>query len=90
MENMFTPVDHAIIRSAVKRLPGLLAMIVEMHFWKKQSPTDIAVDLGVTVRSVENSLKLASMALREECLRHPAFSRSKYSMLQFFKTQISA
>jgi len=90
MENMFTPVDHAIIRSAVKRLPGLLALIVELRFWKKQSPTDIAVELGVTVRSVEISLKRACMTLREECLRHPAFSRSKHQMLQFLQTQISA
>ena len=51
---------------------------------------DIAVELGVTVRSVEISLKRASMTLREECLRHPAFSRSKHQMLHFLQTQISA
>lgn len=80
--NLFTALDHAIIRSAMRRLPGLLAEIVEMRFWRGLAIEEIAVDLGVTRLAVERALLNAMRILREECLRNPAFSRSRYSLLQ--------
>lgn len=81
-KNLFTLMDHAIVRSAVKQLPGLLSMIVEMRFWKRLSLEDIADDLGVSVGTVETAIIKAIVRLREECMRNPAFSRSQYQALE--------
>lgn len=81
-KNLFTLMDHAIVRSAVKRLPGLLSIIVEMRFWKRLSLEDIADDLGVSVGTVEMSIAKAIVRLREDCLRNPAFSRSQCHVLE--------
>lgn len=80
--NLFTALDHAIVRSAVRRLPGLLAEIVEQRFWRGLTIEEIATDLGVTRTAVERALIQAAKLLRMECLRHPAFSRSKHGLLQ--------
>lgn len=89
-ENLFTNVDHAIVRSAVKRLPALLGVIVEMRFWNKNTLVEISAELGVSVRSVETALAKAATILREECLRNPVFSRSKYHTIQLINEKIVA
>ncbi len=81
-ENLFTPIDHAIIRAAVRRLPALLGAIVEMRFWRQMEFVEIADDLGVSIRTVESALTKATQRLREECLKHPAFSRTKFDALR--------
>lgn len=86
-ENLFTGMDYAIVRAAVKRLPGLLGAVIEMRFWQKLTLGEIAVELGVSIKAVESALIKAGRALREECLRHPAFSRSEYEALQLMHTQ---
>lgn len=87
-ENLFTVTDHAIIRAAVRELPGLLGTIVDLRFWKEMSTIEIAEALGLTVRSIEALLMRALRILRETCLKHPAFSRSKHSiLLQIIESQ---
>lgn len=81
-KNLFTLMDHAIVRSAVKQLPGLLSIIVEMRFWKRLTLEDIADDLGVSVATVETGIAKAIVRLREDCLRNPAFSRSQFQALE--------
>jgi DNA-directed RNA polymerase specialized sigma24 family protein len=89
-ENLFTPTDYVIIRAAVRGLPGLLGAIVEMRFWQKQSLVEIAVELGVSEKMIERSLSQATRMLREQCLRHPAFSRSNHQLLELLQSQSAA
>ena len=86
-ENLFTATDHAIIRAAVRELPSLLGAIVDLRFWKEMSTVEIAEILGLTIRSTEALLVRALRILRENCLKHPAFSRSKHSILQIIESQ---
>ena len=86
-ESIYTATDYAIVRSAVKRLPGLLGIVIEMRFWQNRTLAEIAMELGVSVRSVELALPRALIAIREECLRNPVFSRSKFDEIQRFYTQ---
>lgn len=86
-ENLFTPMDHAIIRTAVHELPSLLGTIVDLRFWKGVEMVDIAEKLGLTICSTELLLVRALRSLRENCLRHPEFSRSKHSMLKIIESQ---
>lgn len=80
--NLFSGMDHVIVRAAVKRLPGLLGAVVEMRFWGEMTLAEIAVDLGVSIKAVEIAIGRATERLREECLRHPSFSRSRFTELQ--------
>lgn len=84
---MFTDTDYAIIRSAVRQLPSLLGTVVDLRFWKEMDTAEIASALGITIRSTEALLVRAFQMLREYCLRHPAFSRSKYWMLKLMESQ---
>ena len=88
--NLFTATDHAILRAAVKSLPGLLAMIVEQRFWKRMSLMEIAIDLGVSITTIEHSLEKAGKMIREQCLRNPAFSRSRYKKIALLRAQSAA
>jgi len=88
--NIFTQMDYAILRAAIKQLPGLLSIIVAMRFWERHTLDEISVELGVSLKVVEASLAKASALLRETCLRHPAFSRSKFSLLENFKSKAVA
>ncbi len=89
-ENLFTPIDYVVVRAAMRRLPGLLGVVVEMRFRERKALAEIAVDLGISVRAVETSLKDATRVLREECLRHPAFSRTQYHAIKLFQSQGAA
>jgi len=89
-ENIFTQMDHAIIRSAVKKLPGLLSVVVEMRFWKQLTLDDISLEIGVSTEVIEVALVKAARILREECLRHPAFSRSKHSLIENLRLMAAA
>jgi DNA-directed RNA polymerase specialized sigma24 family protein len=87
---LFTQVDYSILRSAVKRLPGLLSKVVELRFWNNRSIVEISDELGVSIRHTESALQRASVILKEECLRHPAFSRSKYNAIQGLYARLAA
>ncbi len=89
-EEVFSKTDHAIVRAAVRRLPGLLSAIVEQRFWKKHSIAEIAEELGVTMSSVEKAIGTAFRLLREECLRHPDFSRSLYAVIKESQSDFAA
>ena len=89
-DDLFTNTDYAIVRSAVRRLPGLLGIVIELRFWKKCTLDEIAVELGVSTRSIESAFTRALRMLREECLRHPSFSRSEYETIQWFRSQNAA
>lgn len=90
IDNLFTSTDHAIVRSAVKELPGLLGIIVEMRFWEHKTFEEIAENLGVSIRAVEFAMTKATRLIREHCLRHPAFSRSKIHALQTIQSKCVA
>lgn len=85
--NLFTPTDYAIIRAAVERLPVLYAAVVDLRFWQNMETVEIAEKLGLSLRSTEALLVRALRMLREFCLKHPAFSRSKHSMLKIMESQ---
>lgn len=89
-ESPFSQFDCLIVRAAMRRLPGLARSIVKMRFWKSQTPVEIAEGLGVSVRAVEKLLKKSERLLREECLRHPAFSRSQHKTIQSIQSQNTA
>jgi DNA-directed RNA polymerase specialized sigma24 family protein len=84
--DLFTPIDHAIIRAAVRELPGLLGAVIEMRFWRHMEFVEIADELGLSIRTVEFAMIQAVRRLREICLKHPAFSRSKYDALKMFES----
>lgn len=86
-ESLFTNTDYTIVRSAVRRLPGLLAIVIEMRFWQQRTFSEIAMELGVSVNSIESVLPQAMRLLREECLRNPAFSRSKHDAIQCLRSK---
>ena len=81
-ENIFTTTDYAIVRSAIRRLPGLFGIMIELRFWQNWTLAEIASELGVSIRSVELALPRAMSAIRDECLRNPVFSRSKFDQIQ--------
>lgn len=89
-DNLFTSMDHAIVRAAVRELPGLLGIVVEMRFWKQMTFTEIAENLGVSVRAIESAMVKAARLIREQCLKHPAFSRSKFQALQTIESECVA
>lgn len=89
-ENLFTPIDHAIVRSSVRSLPGLLGAMIEMRFWQHMSFGEIADELGLSTRTVEAAMAQAMKLIREECLRHPVFSRSKFRALQTIQSKCVA
>jgi DNA-directed RNA polymerase specialized sigma24 family protein len=84
--NVFTSIDHAIIRAAVKSLPVLHGTVIELRFWENMDAIEIAQILGLSIQSTETLLVRAMRMLREYCLRHPAFSRSKHSMLKIMES----
>lgn len=89
-KNLFTMLDHSIVRAATKRLPGILSVVVEMRFWQKLTVCDIAFQLGVSEAVVDLALKKASRLLRDDCLRNPAFSRSRHKMIEAIRLQAVA
>jgi DNA-directed RNA polymerase specialized sigma24 family protein len=89
-DNIFTNIDHVIVRSAVRRLPGLLSEIMAMRFWQNNSVVEIAQELGVSVRTVDEAITNAIRILREECLRNPGFSRSLYIEIKRFDLNFAA
>ena len=89
-QNVFSSTDYAIVRSAVKRLPGLLSEVVALRFWGLKTIDEIAYDLGVTVKTVDQALEKSFRILREECLRHPAFSRSLYDAIKNMTSGLAA
>lgn len=89
-ECLFTPTDHAIVRAAVRRLPGLLAKVIELRFWQQYTIAEIGSILGVPDHEIERVLRRSYHALRNDCLRHPGFSRSLHSMLKKLEWKESA
>lgn len=85
--NLFTQMDYAIIRAAVEELPRLHGAVVDLRFWKNMEMVEIAETLGLSFRATEKLLVRALRKLRESCLKHPAFSRSKYPMLKIMESQ---
>ena len=86
-ENLFTPIDHAIIRAAIRKLPALLGAVIEMRFWRQMEVAEIADELGVSIQTVDSAMTKAARRLREECLKHPAFSRTKYDALKVIQSE---
>lgn len=89
-ENLFSLIDHTIVRASVKNLPGVLSMVVELRFWRRLTLDDIAQELGISVRVVDVALKKAMRLLREECQRNPAFSRSRWREIESMQSQMTA
>lgn len=89
-KRLFTSTDYAVVRAAVKCLPGLLAKVIELRFWQHYSISEIGDILGVSDRDVEKAIQRSYQALRNECLRHPAFSRSLYSTIKKMEWRWSA
>lgn len=89
-QNLFTATDHAIVRSLIKGLPGILSVVVELRYWRRMSLMEIAFDLGIPTSAAENALAKAEKILRERCLRHPGFSRSRHQMIQKIRAEYSA
>ena len=89
-KNQFTVTDHIIVRAAVKRLPGLLFQIMELRFWRNYSIVEVAAEIGISVRNVEDGIAQACRILREECLRCPLFSRSLHAEIQALKIRSAA
>ncbi len=89
-KGLFTSIDYTIVRAAVKRLPGLLAKVIELRFWQHYTVAEIGEILGVSDREVEKAIQRSYQALRNECLRHPTFSRSLYSAIKKMEMRWSA
>lgn len=85
--NLFTTMDYAIIRAALQELPGLHGAIVDLRFWQNMEMAEISELLGLSIRGTERLLVQALRMLRSYCLKHPAFSRSKHSMLKMMESQ---
>lgn len=79
---LFTSIDYGIVRLALSELPKVMSMAVEMRFWEHRTSCEIAMELGVSVKNVDRWLCLAMKALRDKCLRHPEFSRSRHRMIE--------
>ena len=87
---IFTSNDYAIVRAAVRRLPGLLAKVIELRFWQQYSVLEISEILGISEADVNSAIHRSYQVLREECLKHPAFSRSVCAALKKAELQWSA
>lgn len=85
--NLFTTADYAIIRAAVEELPQIHGTVVDLRFWENMEMIEIASTLGLSLRTTEILLVRALRMLREHCLKHPAFSRSKHLMLKIMESQ---
>ena len=74
--DIFTSVDHEIVRRALAGLTQAETMVVRMRFWEKRSMTEIASILDLGQREVEGHLLAAFSKLKNVCLANPKFSRS--------------
>lgn len=81
-EKKFTSTDYAIVRSAVRKLPGVLAKVIELRFWQHYTVLEISEILGISEIDVNSAINRSYLALRDECLRNPVFSRSLCSALR--------
>lgn len=81
-KNQFTAIDHLIVKTAVRRLPTLLSNIMALRFWHNYTVIEIADEIGIPTRVVEDGITNAFRILRRECLMSPAFSRSLYAEVQ--------
>jgi DNA-directed RNA polymerase specialized sigma24 family protein len=77
-ENIFTPLDHAIVRSAVRALPDFLRSVIELRFWQELDISEIALSCGVASSTVELALAEAIRTLKAECLSNKAFSKNEF------------
>lgn len=89
-QDIFSATDHMIVRSAVRGLPGLLSQVMIMRFWENRSLTEIADDMGVTVKTIEQAILKSYRILRDECLRNPTFSRSLHDEIQRLGSKLAA
>lgn len=86
----FTAIDHLIVKMAVKRLPTLLSNIMALRFWHNYSVIEIADEIGIPTKVVEDGIAHAFRLLRQECLMSPAFSRSLYAEVQAARLRSAA
>ena len=87
---IFSQTDYAILRSAIKRLPGLLSAVVEQRFWARKTVDEIADDFGVSAYAIDCAIIKAQQLLREECMRHPSFSRADLSTIKALQAKFVA
>ena len=90
MKDQFTAIDHLIVKTAVKRLPLLLSNIMALRFWHNYSIVEIADEIGIPTRVVEEGITHAFRILRQECLMSPAFSRSIHAEIQAARLRLAA
>lgn len=87
---LFSSADYFIVRSAIERLPGLLSAVIQQRFWMRKSIAEISEEFGVSAGVIEAALLKAFSLLRDECVRHPNFSRSKYSIIKSLRASLAA
>lgn len=77
--NLFHAKDYDIVRSAVARLPKVERLAITLRFWEHYTLDEVAQELGVTWREVEDIIAKALVTLRQVCIGDPRFSRTKPS-----------
>jgi DNA-directed RNA polymerase specialized sigma subunit len=73
----FTRTDHAIVRNALLTLPEHQRNMIILKFWQNMEDDEIAGELKVTVKKVEEELHSGYKTLKERVLKETAFSRTK-------------
>lgn len=79
---LFTAIDYGIVREVLTELPRVMALVIELRFWKHRTSCEIAIELGVSAKNVDRWLSQAMKVIRDRCLRHPEFSRSCHRMIE--------
>ena len=71
--NLYSEMDHKLVRTAARELPALERTVVYLHFWEELTETEIASALGMKPFEVEKTLKSAYEGLRSMCLSDSRF-----------------
>jgi DNA-directed RNA polymerase specialized sigma24 family protein len=75
--NLFSEVDHLIVRQAMALLPRRQLKALTLRYWERLSETEICIAMNTDWRTVERLITSAYERLKEICLLQPEFSRSR-------------
>lgn len=64
--------DRQIIYDQIKRLPEKCGVIFKMAYLEDKKNADIAIELNLSIRTVEHQLYLGLKTLREKLAKHPS------------------
>ncbi len=80
MDDEFTLVDQVIARALLRKLPPKQRKALVLRFWHNYTLVEVAKSLRVSWGEADEIMKSALLALKDECMKQPRFSRALRNM----------